>query len=88
MTLNIPAEYQQVINQAVASGMFTTAEDAVKHALGLLAEEQAEVSGKPQPAETDAADRIGAIRRWSASHDEVTQVVDDSRESIYQDRGL
>ena len=40
MTLDVPAEYEEVIRNAVASGAFKTPEDAVRHALCLLEQEQ------------------------------------------------
>ena len=40
MTLDVPAEYEEIIRQAVASGAFSSPEEAVRHALELLQHEQ------------------------------------------------
>lgn len=40
MTLDVPAEFEEIIRNAVASGAFASPEDAVRHALRLLEQEQ------------------------------------------------
>ncbi len=47
MDLNIPSDYENLINDAVASGSFASPKDAVKHVLALFAVEQ---SPKNRPA--------------------------------------
>lgn len=42
MTLLIPAEYEAILQEAVASGAFATPEEALQRALKLLAEENEE----------------------------------------------
>lgn len=42
MTLDIPSEFENVLNDAVASGAFETPQDALRHALALLANQQHE----------------------------------------------
>jgi Arc/MetJ-type ribon-helix-helix transcriptional regulator len=40
MTLDVPAEYENVIRKAVASGAFKSPEEAMRHAFALLEREQ------------------------------------------------
>ncbi len=48
MTLDIPREYEGVLNDAVASGAFATPQDALRHALAAFAKEHnASRSGQP-----------------------------------------
>lgn len=41
MTFDIPSEYEKVLNQLVANGAFPSTESALRHALQLLAGQQA-----------------------------------------------
>ena len=59
MTLVIPNEFEAVLKKAVASGAFASEADALRHALGLLAREQAASDLPELPA---AIDREGLLR--------------------------
>ena len=83
MTINIPNEYADFLNNAVASGGFPSHEDAIKHALQLLADEQAQCHEAPSQISLQHSVRMTEIRDWSQSHPPVSHFVDDSRESIY-----
>ncbi|MCC9631849.1 hypothetical protein LOC68_25925 [Blastopirellula sp. JC732] len=65
------------MQNAVASGAFASQEDALKHALELLAVEQ------QAPAQSGSADRAARFRAWAEGHSPANHFVDDSRESIY-----
>jgi Arc/MetJ-type ribon-helix-helix transcriptional regulator len=86
MTLNVPREYESLLSEAVASGAFADPESALRHALELLADEQHEWP-KPRPSE-DSSSWAARFRAWAASHPRIEHFVDDSRESIYEGRGL
>ncbi len=60
MTLNIPSEYEGVLNDAVASGEFATPQDALRHALEWLSSEQRIRScvAAQLPEQADAPERI------------------------------
>ncbi|GAA4463868.1 hypothetical protein [Novipirellula rosea] len=49
MTLEIPSEYEGVLNDAVASGAFATPQDALRHALATFAKERASNTGQQFP---------------------------------------
>ncbi|WP_417733266.1 hypothetical protein [Rosistilla oblonga] len=47
MALEIPSEYEGVLNDAVASGAFATPQDALRHALATFAKERASEARQP-----------------------------------------
>jgi len=90
MTFDIPSEFEPVIQNAVATGAFATTEDALAHALSLLAKEQgvAVANGSVKDGENESHDSWAErLRSFAASHKATGHAVDDSRESIYPDRG-
>ncbi len=87
MPLNIPDEYVSFLNHTVTSGAFSCTQDAMRHALELLAAEQAQRHDSPVQTSRQHSDRMTEIRVWSQSHPPVSHLVDDSRESIYEGRG-
>lgn len=80
MTLDVPSEYEAVIQQAVASGAFANPEAALRHALDLLAVEQSVSEAIVEKRRQKLSDKF---REWVDSHPPVNHFVDDSRESIY-----
>ena len=88
MTINIPSEYEAVLNAVVTNGTFPTTEEALRHALELLAKEQRELDDSPQDDLPDPDEWEKRFRAWAASHPASDHFVDDSRESIYEGRGL
>ncbi len=80
--MNIPRQYQSIIDQAVASGAFATPEEALQHALELLAKEQRIPNGATSP-ENRRLNLSARFRQWAESHPPSNHFVDDSRESIY-----
>ena len=62
MTLDVPSEYEDILRQAVASGAFANEEEALRHALQLLANQQHEAN-KSLSDETpfEKAQRLGLI---------------------------
>ncbi|MEX0791587.1 MAG: hypothetical protein WD045_00520 [Pirellulaceae bacterium] len=79
--MNIPRQYQSIIEQAVASGAFATPEEALRHALELLATEQS-IPAPGAPPVNHRADLSARFRKWAESHPPANHIVDDSRESI------
>jgi Arc/MetJ-type ribon-helix-helix transcriptional regulator len=80
--MNIPRQYQSIIEQAVASGAFATPEEALRHALELLAKEQS-IPGPATPRASRRSNLSARFRQWAESHPPANHFVDDSRESIY-----
>lgn len=74
MTLSIPTEYEAIIHEAVASGAFASPEEAVKHALSLLAEEHEERKvnnpESPRLSEKERQKRLKSFEKWLASKGE------------------
>ena len=48
MTINVPAEYEELVRKAVASGLFKNPEDVVRRAFQLLEQEQECASSGPR----------------------------------------
>ncbi len=88
MTLNIPSDYESVLNEAVNSGAFANQEEALRHALELLAKERKSSVRSTATIADDADEWAMRFRAWAANHPSVPVLVDDSRESIYEGRGL
>ncbi|QDV13886.1 hypothetical protein CA51_37770 [Rosistilla oblonga] len=84
MTLNIPSEYAHVLDEAVASGAFASTDEAIRHALSLLAAEHHIVDGEP-PTEDDEQ-WAARFEAWAESHTPSKHFVDCSRDSIYDGR--
>ncbi|UUO08544.1 hypothetical protein M4951_09530 [Blastopirellula sp. J2-11] len=81
MSLNIPSQYETILQDAVASGAFASPEDALRHALELLTIEQKASSRSADALHRE--DQADQFRVWAESHSPVSHFVDDSRESIY-----
>ncbi|MCI0376737.1 MAG: hypothetical protein L0215_03950 [Gemmataceae bacterium] len=80
----LPDTEQKLREQAAHYGK--SLEEYLSH----LAHDWAAANGVIQPESFDkrsAPERAAAWREWVASHDSVTRVADDSRESIYAGRG-
>ncbi|MEX0793177.1 MAG: hypothetical protein WD045_08575 [Pirellulaceae bacterium] len=80
--MNIPSQYHAILEQAVASGAFPSAEEALRHALELLATEQ-RLTSSSVVAANPPSDRSRRFRNWAESHPPAKHSVDDRRESIY-----
>lgn len=80
VTLNLdPETVQRLSERAAARGQ------TLEGYLNQLAAEPS--AGDLIPAEQSPAQWIDAWRAWAASHSTLLTVADDSRESIYADRG-
>ena len=89
MTFDIPSEFEPVIKNAVALGIFANEKDALTHALALLAEEQglSVENGVAEPAEGEPHDAWAKrLQAFTASCRPTEAEVDDSRDSIYPDQ--
>ncbi|TWT35224.1 hypothetical protein KOR34_01120 [Posidoniimonas corsicana] len=85
MTYCIPPEYEHVLSDSVARGGFASPDEALRHALELLAAEQ----GRPTPVGNHRPDAWAAsFRRWAEGHPSGDHHVDADRQSIYDDRGV
>ena len=85
--MNVSPSNEQILRDLVASGMFSSQDEAITAAIHLLKERTANgSSGKADILPPDAwlkeFDRITEARTGGNPH------IDDSRESIYGDRGL
>lgn len=87
MTINIPHEYRSLLNEAVASGAYASHEEALKHALTLLAAERL-VEPERLPGSSEAQEWNSRFRDWAFSHSKLGHFVDASRDGIYEGRGL
>lgn len=80
----ISPQNEQLLNEAVSSGLFKDQQEALAEALRLLREQTC--NGGPQPSlSTD--EWISSFRMWSRKPRQGNPCMDDSRESIYGDRG-
>jgi Arc/MetJ-type ribon-helix-helix transcriptional regulator len=90
MTLNVPSEYHDILQNAVASGAFSDPNSALRHALELLASEQSKAAGEEvdsrESVDLEQDDWEQRLRSFAARHKTTGYLVDDSRESIYPDR--
>ena len=89
MTFDIPSEFEPLIRNAIETGAFATTEDALAHALALLAKEQGVALGKgPTEHGKNESHESWAkrLRSFAASQKPTGRDVDDRRESIYPDR--
>ncbi|TWT31662.1 hypothetical protein [Blastopirellula retiformator] len=77
MTLDIPSQYEAILQDAVSSGAFADKKAALVHALMLLKAEQQSAPSKR------SEDLAAKFRDWAVGHSAVNHHVDDSRESIY-----
>jgi Arc/MetJ-type ribon-helix-helix transcriptional regulator len=86
MATMISQQDEQLLEQVVSTGRFKDQEEALSAALRLLREQTSNGSFEPSILPPDRwveeFDRITASRRGGNPH------MDDSRESIYGDRGL
>lgn len=86
MATMISPQNEQLLNEAISSGRYKNQEEALAEALRLLREQTANGSAEPTilPPNSwvEEFDRVTASRRGGNPR------MDDSRESIYGDRGL
>lgn len=83
--MEISSENQTFIEGLVASGRFASREEAIDEAVRRLRTEL-EADGTPA-TQLSAAEWCEWFERWAASHRALSWKADDSRESIYADRG-
>lgn len=84
MATVISSENEQLLNQVVSSGRFKDQQEALTEALRLLCEHGA--NGDPEPS-VSVDEWIPSFRAWSRKSRRGNPQMDDSRESIYDDRG-
>lgn len=82
MTLSLPSEYEAIVKDLVDRGAFASPEEAVKHALDLLAAEQ-QRNKQIERSREERRKRAKRFRQWAESNPPAGHFVDDSRESIY-----
>jgi Arc/MetJ-type ribon-helix-helix transcriptional regulator len=85
MQIELPTEIEQIAMNAVSMGEYESVADFI--AAAVRAKTSGEL-GHPVGKPIDAEDWERQFRDWAASHDDVEHFVDDSRESIYEGRGL
>ena len=81
VTINLPAEAEQKLREAA-----TRRGQSLKEYLEWLAIQSAG-NGSMLAAHRTPQQRVAAWREWVATHASNPHVADDSRESIYGDRG-
>lgn len=86
MTIEIPQDYQDVLNNAVASGAFVNHDEALRHALQLLAVESQAVTVEKQIDHPE--EWATRFRNWAESHPRLSDHVEFDRDSLYKGRGL
>lgn len=87
MATGITPDNEHFIEEAIASGRFSSRDEALNKAIRLLREE-AHFGPQPNGPQTLPADKwIEEVRSWAASHRRLDHHVDDSRESTYAGRG-
>ncbi len=83
MQLNLPPSTEAVLRQhAIAAG-----KDVESFAIQVL-QQQLGDNEQTKHTERDHDEWVAALKVWSNSHPRRTQIVDDSRETIYEGRGL
>jgi Arc/MetJ-type ribon-helix-helix transcriptional regulator len=85
MVSGISSDNEAFLERLVALGQYPSREAAVDDAIRLL--RQNSTAKEPTNAQNMAGDWGRRLKEWSESHPQVTHVVDDSRESIYEGRG-
>jgi Arc/MetJ-type ribon-helix-helix transcriptional regulator len=84
MASMISPQNEQLLNEAVSSGRFKDQQQALAEALRLLREQTC----NNDPEQSLSADEwIASFRKWSRKSRQGNPNMDDSRESIYGDRG-
>lgn len=84
MATVISPQDEQLLEQIVSSGRFSDQQEALSEAIRLLGEQS--VNGPP--SQTLSADEwLSSFRAWSRKSRKGNPNLDDSRESIYDDRG-
>ena len=81
MNLELPSDIENLLSQRAAQSGMTAQQFALLALQEKIAEEEVVV------AQEDHSTWITQLRAWSNDHPRGTHFVDDSRESIYGDRG-
>jgi len=84
MATIISPQNEQLLNQVVSSGRFKDQQEALAEALRLLREQTAN-GGPEQSLSTE--EWIASFRKWNRKSRQGNPYLDDSRQSIYGDRG-
>lgn len=85
MQIELPDDIQQIANKAVADGEYTSVAEFIAAAVRAIA--NTSLGDRDENAIIDD-EWERRFRDWAASHSAIEHVVDDSRESIYEGRGL
>ena len=84
MTLHVSKDVENVINAAVQSGRYASAEEMITR----LVQEDARRSRTPAASPQEPPDQWTLrLQAWVDSHPSRPIVIDDGRESIYAGRG-
>jgi Arc/MetJ-type ribon-helix-helix transcriptional regulator len=85
MTISISAQSDRILEDAVNNGLFKDKQEAISAAILLLSEKAGEENGNVL-AGSDWKERFH--RHIASTPETAASFVDDSRESIYEGRGL
>lgn len=85
MNLELPPETESLLHQQASKSGMTTKQFALMVLRNHAVVEPASVEDQPP---TDHKKWMKELRAWSKDHPGSTHFVDDSRESIYEGRGL
>ncbi|MBA4105431.1 MAG: hypothetical protein C0485_06705 [Pirellula sp.] len=83
MVTGLTSDNERFLEQAVATGVFPSREDALNQAVQALREKTKVVVDKNPAMKQSTEEWIKDIKEWADSHRPVHTFVDDSRESIY-----
>lgn len=87
MPINFTPDNEQFLEQALATGVFASREEALNKAVQALRNTCAAGACSDVARAELRDDWMEDLRAWSASRPRVHRFVDDSRESIYESRG-
>jgi Arc/MetJ-type ribon-helix-helix transcriptional regulator len=79
-------EAEQFLDEIVGSGRFPSRQEAIEEAIQLLRRE-IQQNGQMASDSLTASQWCERFERWAATHRPLVDEADDSRESIYSDRG-
>jgi Arc/MetJ-type ribon-helix-helix transcriptional regulator len=84
MATTISSQTEQLLNQVVSTGRFQNQDEALTEAVRMLYEQT--LNGGSESL-LSSPEWINSFRAWSRKHRKGNPHMDDSRESIYDDRG-
>ncbi len=89
MTIELNAEQQRVVDEALDAGVIHSADEVVEMGIDAVRER---LEKRPAPRRTESAEQwLGRFEAWTTSHRTDTPLLSDegiSRDAIYGNRGL